>query len=357
MAESRTDLLAARPGTIQNTRSISMLARIAKMPRHLDIQMNSFPIAGSFTISRGAKTTAEVITCTLSANDRRGLGECVPYHRYGETMESVFAQIEAARPLIEAGISRADLLSAMPPGAARNALDCALWDLEAKLTGKTVAGMIGLTGLKPLTTAYTISLGEPEAMAEQTRIHAGRALLKVKVGTGNDESRIRAVRAAAPDAAIILDANEGWPEETLEHHLRVAAECGIALVEQPLPAERDEMLADVARHVLVCADESVHHTGDLASLADRYDAINIKLDKTGGLTEALAMKAEAQMLGFTIMIGCMVGTSLAMAPAVLLAQDAEFVDLDGPLLLARDREPGLRYTASLVAPPDADLWG
>ncbi|MDU0360119.1 N-acetyl-D-Glu racemase DgcA [Rhizobium sp. 25PS6] len=327
------------------------------MPRTLDIQMNSFPIAGTFTISRGAKTEAEVITCTLVEEGAQGLGECVPYRRYGETMQSVFAQIEAARPLIEAGISRRDLLSAMPPGAARNAVDCALWDLEAKRTGDSVAARLGLSAPQPLTTAITISLGEPEVMAARAREHAGRALLKVKVGTGDDESRIRAVRAAAPDAEIILDANEGWPEAVLERHLHIAAEAGIALVEQPLPAGRDGLLAEIRRPLLVCADESVHHTGDLASLADRYDAINIKLDKTGGLTEALVMKAEAERLGFSIMIGCMVGTSLAMAPAVLLAQNADFVDLDGPLLLARDREPGLRYTASLVFPPETTLWG
>lgn len=327
------------------------------MPRSLEIQMNSFPIAGTFTISRGAKTSAEVISVTLRENGRIGWGECVPYRRYGETMESVEAQIEAARPLIEAGISRDDLQSAMAPGAARNAVDCALWDLEAKLTGANVAAAIGLAAAKPLTTAYTISLGEPEVMAAQAREHAGRALLKVKVGTGDDESRIRAVRTAAPNSMIVLDANEGWPEAALEHHLRISAEMNIALVEQPLPAGKDEMLAVIKRPVIVCADESVHHTGDLASLRDRYDAINIKLDKTGGLTEALAMKREAQRLGFQIMLGCMVGTSLAMAPAVLLAQDAEFVDLDGPLLLARDREPGLRYEASLVFPPDKELWG
>ncbi|PDV89084.1 dipeptide epimerase [Rhizobium sp. H4] len=327
------------------------------MPRILDIQMNSFPIAGTFTIARGAKTQAEVITCALTDEGAEGHGECVPYRRYGETMQSVLAQIEAARPLIEAGISRRDLLSAMPPGAARNAVDCALWDLEAKQTGQSVASRLGIADPRPLTTAYTISVGEPEVMAAQAREHAGRALLKVKVGTGDDESRIRAVRAAAPEAAIILDANEGWPEAALERHLNIAAEAGVALVEQPLPAGRDALLAEIRRPLLVCADESVHHTGDLASLADRYDAINIKLDKSGGLTEALAMKTEAERIGFAIMIGCMVGTSLAMAPAVLLAQNADFVDLDGPLLLARDREPGLRYAASLVFPPESSLWG
>ncbi len=327
------------------------------MSRHLDIQMNSFPIAGTFTISRGAKTTAEVIACTIAEGGIRGWGECVPYRRYGESIESVTAEIEAARRQIESGLTREALPGAMKPGAARNAVDCALWDLEAKLSGVSVSDRIGLAQPKPLTTAYTISLADPETMAAKARDHAGRALLKVKVGTPDDESRIRAVRAAAPHAAIILDANEGWPEETLARHLQIAAEAGIALVEQPLPAGRDALLATIERPVIVCADESVHHTGDLAGLRDRYDAINIKLDKTGGLTEALAMKREAQRLDFRIMIGCMVGTSLAMAPAVLLAQDADFVDLDGPLLLAQDREPGLRYEASLVFPPSPTLWG
>jgi L-alanine-DL-glutamate epimerase-like enolase superfamily enzyme len=319
--------------------------------------MNSFPISGTFAISRGSKTTAEVVTCTIVENGHSGHGECVPYGRYGESMESVVAEIKAIRPSFKAGLPRPDLIGAMKPGAARNAVDCALWDLEAKSTGICVANCLGIAKPKPLTTAYTISLGEPEEMAAKTRAQAHRPLLKVKVGTGDDESRIRAVRAAAPDAMIILDANEGWPEEVLVHHLQIAAEAGVALVEQPLPAGKDAMLAAIRRPILVCADESVHHSGDLAALRDRYDAINIKLDKTGGLTEALAMKQEAQRLGFQIMIGCMVGSSLAMAPAVLLAQDAEFVDLDGPLLLACDRDPALRYEASLVFPPTAALWG
>lgn len=327
------------------------------MPRSLEIETSSFPIAGTFTISRGSKTTAEVVTCILKDGDVTGWGECVPYRRYGETIESVTAQIEAARPLLESGLELTDLAQAMPPGAARNAVDCALWDLAAKKSRKSVAAQLGLSAPHPLTTAFTISLGEPDFMADQARKNADRALLKVKVGTADDESRILAVRGAAPESAIILDANEGWTEENLARHLRIAANAGIALVEQPLPAGRDEILAEIERPILVCADESVHHTGDLASLRDRYDAINIKLDKTGGLTEALAMKLEAQRLGFKIMLGCMVGTSLAMAPAVLLAQDADFVDLDGPLLLARDRQPGLRYAASLVWPPERDLWG
>jgi L-Ala-D/L-Glu epimerase len=327
------------------------------MSRRLDIQMNSFPIAGKFTISRGAKTTAEVVTCRIFDGDVSGWGECVPYRRYGESIESVVAEIERARPALEDGADIGSLQRIMKPGAARNAVDCALWDLEAKRSGTSVAARIGWSATKPLTTAYTISLDEPEAMAAQARKYAHRALLKVKVGTTDDESRIRAVRDAAPNAAIILDANEGWPEDVLARHLAIAAKAGVALVEQPLPAGRDAMLAAIERPVIVCADESVHHTGDLASLRDRYDAVNIKLDKTGGLTEALAMKREAQRLGFKTMVGCMVGTSLAMAPAVLLAQDADYVDLDGPLLLARDREPGLRYETSLVYPPAPALWG
>jgi L-alanine-DL-glutamate epimerase-like enolase superfamily enzyme len=327
------------------------------MSRKLDVQSETFPIAGTFAISRGSKTEAEVVTVTIADGSAVGRGECVPYRRYGESIKSVMDEILAARAMIEAGAGRTDLLTEIRAGAARNAVDCALWDLEAKLTSSSVADAIGLVNPAPLTTAYTISLGEPAAMAAQVREHAHRALLKVKVGTDDDESRILAVRSAAPNTEIILDANEGWTETTLVRHLQVAAAARIALVEQPMPAGGDGLLASIRRPVPVCADESVHHTGDLAALRDRYDAINIKLDKTGGLTEALAMKREAERLGYKIMVGCMVGTSLAMAPAVFLAQGAAFVDLDGPLLLARDREPGLRYEASFVFPPTAPLWG
>lgn len=325
--------------------------------RKLSILKESFPIAGSFTISRGAKTAADVLVCAIAQNGRTGRGECVPYARYGETMDSVMAEIEDIRPQIETGISRTELQAQMPPGAARNAVDCALWDLESKLSGKSAWSLAGLAEPQPLTTAYTISLGEPEAMAAQAANWAHRDLLKVKVGTGDDESRIRAVRQAAPESAIILDANEGWREDNLAHHFAVCAGMGVALIEQPLPAGRDEALSAIPRPVPVCADESVHKTADLAALRDRYDAINIKLDKAGGLTEALLMRQEAERLGLGIMVGCMVGTSLAMAPAVLLAQGAAFVDLDGPLLLAADREPGLAYEASLVFPPKPALWG
>ena len=327
------------------------------MRRSLLVSAETFPIAGAFTISRGAKTVAEVVVCEISASGRTGRGECVPYARYGESVPGVLAAIEAQRGAIEDGIGREALAEAMPAGAARNAIDCALWDLEAKLSGVPTWQVINTAAPQKLVTAYTLSLGEPEAMERQAAEHAGRALLKVKVGTADDAARIRAVRAGAPDSAIILDANEGWTPETLAHHFAVCAEARIALVEQPLPAGNDSALAGHARPIPVCADESVHRTQDVANLTDRYDAINIKLDKAGGLTEALALREAARAHGLKIMVGCMVGTSLGMAPAVLLAQGADFVDLDGPLLLARDREPGLHYAGSEVYPPEAALWG
>ncbi|MDX8497141.1 dipeptide epimerase [Mesorhizobium sp. VK4C] len=327
------------------------------MARVISVEAERFPIAGTFTISRGSKTEAEVITVTIGENGHLGRGECVPYRRYGETMEGVHAAIEAMRGQIIGGIDRAALLAAMPAGAARNAIDCALWDLEAKLSGRPVADAIGAVSPKALETAYTLSLAEPEAMAAQARANASRPLLKVKIGGGNDMARIRAVTEAAPQSRIILDANEGWTDDNVEANLAFAAEYGIALVEQPLPAGKDDILRRIAHPVPVCADESVHEAKNLEALVGLYDAVNIKLDKSGGLTEALFLRDRALELGFGIMVGCMVGTSLAMAPAVLLAQGADFVDLDGPLLLARDREPGLVYQGSLVSSPDRALWG
>jgi L-alanine-DL-glutamate epimerase-like enolase superfamily enzyme len=327
------------------------------MSRRLDAVLTAFPIAGTFTISRGSKTQAEVISCIIRDGHEVGSGECVPYRRYGETIEGVMADILEMADAIAAGLDRATLQKAMKPGAARNAIDCALWDLEAKQTGIPVMSRLSPQPPVPLVTAYTLSLGDPEAMAAQAAANADRPLLKVKVGTGDDESRMRAVRHSAPNAKIILDANEGWTPDSIVHHLQIARQLNISLIEQPLPAGSDTLLSSIERIVPICADESVHATGDLAALKDRYDAINIKLDKTGGLTEALLMRDEAKRLGFSIMVGCMVGSSLAMAPAVLLAQGADFVDLDGPLLLARDREPGLRYDGSLVFPPETALWG
>ncbi|WP_018239912.1 N-acetyl-D-Glu racemase DgcA [Ensifer sp. BR816] len=327
------------------------------MPISLAAAVEHFPIAGAFTISRGSKTTASVVTCRIDDGAASGRGECVPYGRYGESIESVLSEIDAVRPLVEAGMTRLELQPAMKPGAARNAVDCALWDLEAKQANKSAATLAGIAEPVALTTAYTISLADPEEMMARAAKYAHRALLKVKVGTADDRSRIQAVRQGAPESRIILDANEGWTPENLAFHFAACAEAGIALIEQPLPAGYDAALAHIDRSVPVCADESVHATADLKALVGRYDAVNIKLDKTGGLTEALRMRKEAERLGLKIMLGCMVGSSLAMAPAMLVAQGADFVDLDGPLLLAKDRSPGLRYEASLVFPPEPSLWG
>ena len=327
------------------------------MRRYLEATTEVFPVAGSFTISRGSRTEVRVVVCSIGQDGIKGVGECVPYTRYGESIEGVMADIQAVSDVISNGLDRQELQHIMKPGAARNAVDCALWDLEAKLSGKTVASTLLTTALKPIVTAYTISLGDADTMAAKAAENAARPLLKIKTGTDDDEARLRAVRAAAPSAQIIVDANEGWTDDNIEHHLAIAAELNIALIEQPLPAGKDAILARINRPVAICADESVHLTADLASLRDRYDAINIKLDKTGGLTEALIMKREAERLGYTIMIGCMLGTSLGMAPALLLAQDTAFADLDGPLLLARDRVPGLTYEGSLVHPPKPELWG
>lgn len=327
------------------------------MSRVLSAISERFPIAGTFTISRGSKTEAEVISVTIAESGAVGRGECVPYKRYGETMESVAEAIEQVRRAIEDGASRSDLLMLMQPGAARNAVDCALWDLEAKLSGVPVTRSLGLSEPHALETAYTLSLGEPEAMAAQARANAARPLLKVKIGGDNDIPRIRAVVEAAPNSRLILDANEGWTDANIAENLAIAAELGIALIEQPLPAGADAILARIAHPVPICADESVHVAANLAELKGRYDAVNIKLDKSGGLTAAIELRDQAHALGFQIMVGCMVGTSLAMAPAVLLAQGADFVDLDGPLLLARDRVPGLIYEGSMVSPPLPELWG
>jgi L-Ala-D/L-Glu epimerase len=320
-------------------------------------RIERWPIAGSFTISRGAKTEAVTVVAELSRGGLTGRGECVPYPRYGETPEATLAALKSMREPLRRGLDRQALQQAMPAGAARNALDCAWLDLEAKTRGQRVWDVLGRAPPRPCTTAYTISLGTPEAMAAATAKAAHRRLLKIKLGGDGDGARIKAVRHAAPDSELIVDANEAWTPDNLEQHLAECAAAGVTCVEQPLPAGRDEALARIKRPLAVCADESVHDRPTLAGLRERYDAINIKLDKTGGLTEALDMADAARALGFEIMVGCMVATSLAMAPAMLLAGEARFVDLDGPLLLKRDREDGLRYDGSLVYPPEATLWG
>lgn len=298
-----------------------------------------------------------MVTAEIGDGKAHGRGECVPYARYGEDVEGVQAALEAMRPRIEAGLNRIELQQVMPPGAARNALDCALWDLEAKRSGRPVHELVGLPSPKPCITALTISLATPEVMGAAAKAQAGHSLLKIKLGTDGDPERIAAVRRAAPHAKLIVDANEGWNESNLSANLAACAEAGVALIEQPLPADRDDTLAKIARPLPVCADESAHDRASLAALAGKYDAVNIKLDKAGGLTEALAMADEARRQGLALMVGCMVATSLAMAPAMLLAQEADFVDLDGPLLLAKDRPDGLLYRDSRVFPPAPALWG
>ena len=323
----------------------------------LTVEVERWPIRGGFTISRGSKHEAVVVVATVSDGRYRGRGECVPYARYGETVEDVVTAVEACASAIASGANRADLGTFLPAGAARNAIDCALWDFEAKRSGKSVAKLAGLLPLHAVETAFTISLASPEVMAAEAREASGYLLLKLKLGGDGDEARLVAVRDAVPHARLIADANEAWQPHEVESLLAVAAAVGVELVEQPLPADNDEILAHVERLVPVCADESVHDRASLDLLVGRFDAVNIKLDKTGGLTEALVVAARARALGLKVMVGSMVATSLAMAPALLLAQDADFVDLDGPLLLARDRVPGLAYDGGIIAPPTSQLWG
>ena len=323
----------------------------------LDARIERWPIEGGFTISRGAKTEAVVVVAEVRQGEVAGRGECVPYPRYGETADATLAAILSMNDAVSRGLDRDALQAAMPPSAARNALDCALLDLEAKRSGRRIWDWLGRDTPRPCVTAYTISLGSPETMAAAAARAAHRPLLKIKLGGDGDDLRIAAVRKAAPDSELIVDANEAWTEANIEHNLAACAQARVTLVEQPLPAGQDERLERIQRPIAVCADESVHDRASLAGLRERYDAVNIKLDKTGGLTEALAMADAAAAQGFDIMVGCMVATSLAMAPAMLLTQQARFVDLDGPLLLKRDRDGGLRYDGSLVYPPDAALWG
>ena len=324
---------------------------------NLSVKLERWPIRGAFTISRGAKTEALVLVAQLDEAGFSGRGECVPYARYNESADSVVAAIEAMREPLLHGLDRAGLQQAMPPGAARNAIDCAFWDLEAKRSRHGGHTLAQIPALQPVTTAYTISLGTPSAMAEASKQASDRAVLKIKLGGAGDPERIAAVRRAAPDSALIVDANEAWSSDNVAENLAACVRAGVKLIEQPLPAGHDEALAALARTIPICADESVHDRASLAGLIGKYDAVNIKLDKTGGLTEALVMADDAERLGLDLMVGCMVATSLAMAPAMLLARQARFVDLDGPLLLARDRPDGLLYTGSQVHPASLALWG
>ena len=319
----------------------------------LTINRDVFPLAQVFTISRGSRTEAKVLSVKISRGGVEGRGECVPYARYNETAASVSAQIES----LPEAFDRQGLYELLPAGAARNAVDCALWDLEAKQSGQRVWQLAGLPAPGPEITAYTLSLDSPENMRAQAAEHAHRPLLKIKLGTPDDMPRLEAVRAGAPRADIIVDANEGWSAEVYADLAPHLLRLGVKLVEQPLPAADDDALLGLQRPVPVCADESAHDRASLKHLAGKYDVVNIKLDKTGGLTEALALKREALAQGFEVMVGCMVGSSLAMAPATLVAQGALITDLDGPLLLAEDRAHPLQFDAAGVHPPTAALWG
>ena len=323
----------------------------------LTAKIERFPTAGAWTISRDSITEVVVVTAEASLGGHTGRGECRPYLRYDEFPEGVIADIEAVARDLGADPAAVNLNTLMAPGAARNAVDCALWHLRAKLSGKPVWQLAGLAEPKPLITAYSLSLDTPQAMQAKAAENAHRPLLKVKLGGEGDVDRIRAVRAGAPNADIIVDANEGWTAESYADLAPELLALGVSTVEQPLPAWDDAALADIDRPLPVCADESCHDTASLAGLALKYDMVNIKLDKTGGLTEALLLKAQAEAMGMRVMVGCMLASSLAMAPAVLVAQGAEIVDLDGPLLLAADRDHPLKYDAEGVHPPTPELWG
>ncbi|HZH27753.1 MAG TPA: N-acetyl-D-Glu racemase DgcA [Azospirillaceae bacterium] len=323
----------------------------------LTVRGEDFPLKGTFRISRGARTTAEVVYVEIRDGDVVGRGECTPYKRYGETRDGVIADIQAMAGALGEGMTRQELQTAMKAGAARNAVDCALWDLEAKRAGKRVWELAGLPAPKPVTTVFTISLDDTDKMGAQARENAHRPLLKLKLTGDGDLERVQAVRRNAPDSRIVVDANEGWSVEHLERYAQAFADLGVEMIEQPLHADRDEAVGTFRSPLPIGADESCHTSADVPRLKRLYQVANIKLDKTGGLTEALKLKAAAEAAGMRIMVGCMVATSLSMAPALLVAQGVDFVDVDGPLWMARDREPGLRYEGSLVHPPEAALWG
>ncbi|KQN91985.1 mandelate racemase [Sphingomonas sp. Leaf67] len=327
------------------------------MLRHLDVAHDRFGLSTPFRISRGVKTAADVVTVTIAQGEAIGRGEAVPYARYGETIDDTLAAIRTIGSHIAAGATRADLAALLPAGAARNAVDCALWDLEARLAGTSVATLAGIAEPAALPSAITIGLDHPDAMARAAAKVAHVPLLKIKVDRSDPAAQIAAVRAAAPDPRLIVDPNESWTLDTLEALKPRLAEWRIDLLEQPLPAGEDGALAGFDSPVPVCADEALHTAADLDALAGRYAVVNIKLDKTGGLTEALALANAARAKGFGLMVGCMVCSSLGIAPAMLLGAQAAFVDLDGPLWLSEDRTGGVIDRYGMLSPPAPGFWG
>jgi len=328
------------------------------MPYSLHIHIEAWPLAGAFRISRGTRKVSDVLMVEVNDGNYVGRGECFPYARYGEDTESVQKQLNSVRSEIEDGLDRQALLNVLAPGAARNAVDCALWDLEAKRAGTRVWDLAGLPAPEPVTTVYTLGVDEPAIMGERARENSDRPRLKLKMtGDGADLERVRNIHKNAPNARLVVDANEGWSIEQYLEYAPQFKDLGVEMIEQPLPSTYDEQLRGVERPIPVCADESCHDSATLPALVGKYDMINIKLDKTGGLTEALNLRDAALKQGLSIMVGCMIGTSLAMAPGILVAQEAAIVDLDGPLLLAEDRAPGLSFTGSIIHPPETRLWG
>jgi len=323
----------------------------------LTFRAERWPLTSAFVISRGSKVESEVVVAEIVDGSHVGRGEGTPYARYGESTESVMREAELMRQHIEAGISRDQLQKLMSGGAARNMLDCALWDLEAKRAGVRAWNLAGYSRLRPVETCFTISLGPPEIMAEAARANAHRPVLKLKIGKPDDINAVAAVHRAAPKPRLIVDANESLGFDDLRRLAPELAQLNVKLLEQPLPAGQDAQLEGFQSAIPLCADESLHTRRDLPTCVGRYQVINIKLDKAGGLTEALALATEGRAAGFQVMAGCMVATSLAMAPAIILAQQAGFVDLDGPLLLEQDRQPGLTFRDSSIQPPEAELWG
>ncbi|MBC6438895.1 MAG: dipeptide epimerase [Rhodospirillales bacterium] len=327
------------------------------MRRAISARHEVWPLAQVFRISRGARTVADVIVVEVVQNGVRGWAEAVPYPRYGQSIESSLAEIDRVRCAVEEGTSRHELMAEMAPSAVRNAIDCALWDLEAKMTGDPVWRLAGLDEPGMLTTTYTLSIDTPDAMGAAAVANAHRPLLKIKLDSEHVLERLGAVRRGAPDARLVVDANEAWSVDLLRKIGGALAELNVTMIEQPLRADDDAGLAGLDCPVTLCADESCHGSNTVAALADRYGMVNIKLDKTGGLTEALALRRAAQEAGLEIMVGCMVGTSLAMAPAMLVAQGASVVDLDGPLLMREDRSPGIVFEGNRMHPCPPELWG
>ena len=330
---------------------------MAPHPQKLTVTRRSWPLARPVMTAQGLRTTADVVVADISDGDSRGRAEGVPVGRFGESIESVFGAVEAMKGAVLGGLNRETLQTALPPGAARNALDCALWDIDAKRAYQSVSDLAGFAAMKPVVTAFTLPLDTPQAMADLASTNRARPLFKLELGGDGDIERVQAVRSATPASRLIIDVNECWTEAQLAAFMPALLDCRVELIEQPLPADADDALLRLARPIPICADESCRTRADLDRLAGKYDVLNIKLDKAGGLTEALALAAEAKRRGFRIMAGGMVGTSLGVAPALVLAQQAEIVDLDGPMLLASDRVPGLRYDGGTIHPPEASFWG